>query len=366
MVPNSIAAKVTYGGSFKKSHIVIHETASTGKGAGADAHARLQANGNSRQASWNYQIDDKEVVQSFPDTAGCWHASNATYNKNSIGIEICVNSDSNYLKAVENAIELTKHLMNKHGIPTDNVIQHHTTSGGKNCPAQMRSGNYGITWNQFKKKIGEKGKSKVSGSTGGGSSSSSKGSSWNDVGSKWTGQTLKKNDRGGAVKQLQKLVGVTADGMFGKDTAAAVRKAQKKAGIAADEMAGKDTYRVLTKGGGSKSKGANLTVDGKAGKATVKAIQEATGSKYSDSTFSGQLRNAQTKAFYSGISYGSNGSPSVKLFQKKIGANADGKIGAETIRKLQAHLGTPVDGKISRPSSVVIKELQRRLNKGTF
>lgn len=172
MVPSNLASKLTYSGTFNKTHIVCHETANKAKGAGATTHARLQANGNSRAASWQYQTDDKHAVQSFPDKAGCWHASNPTYNKNSIGIEICVNSDSDYKKAVKNAAELTKSLMKKHGIPAKNVIQHYTASGGKNCPAQMRSGNHGVTWNQFKKMIGAS-----SGETSSGGSSSSKSSS---------------------------------------------------------------------------------------------------------------------------------------------------------------------------------------------
>src|SRR5699024_690588 len=89
-------------------------------------------------------------------------------------------------------------------------------------------------------------------------------SKWNDVGNKWTGQVLRLNDRGGAVKDLQKLVGVTADGMFGKDTQNAVKSAQKKAGITVDGLAGKATYKALNK---SSSK----PVSGK--KAEIKKIQ---------------------------------------------------------------------------------------------
>ncbi|WP_181574718.1 hypothetical protein [Lysinibacillus capsici] len=42
--------------------ICIHETDNTNKGSEADNHARLQANGNSRQASWHWSVDDKEAV----------------------------------------------------------------------------------------------------------------------------------------------------------------------------------------------------------------------------------------------------------------------------------------------------------------
>lgn len=159
IVPDSVAKKVTYGGTNSKKHIVIHETANTSKGANADAHARLQANGNSRQASWHYQVDDKEIVQSFSDNAQCWHAGNVFYNKNSIGIEICVNSDGNYKKAVKNAVELTRSLMSKYKIPKTNVIQHKNASG-KDCPKYLRNGYKGIDWDDFKRMLDGKAPSK--------------------------------------------------------------------------------------------------------------------------------------------------------------------------------------------------------------
>jgi len=155
IVSKSVADKVTYGGRNPIKYIVIHETANTSKGANADAHARLQASGNSRSASWHYQVDDKEIVQSFDDNKQCWHAGNKYYNQNSIGIEICVNSDGNFKKAVDNAVKLTKHLMDKYNIPTSNVIQHNQASG-KNCPRYLRSGAKGVTWAQFKAKLSGK------------------------------------------------------------------------------------------------------------------------------------------------------------------------------------------------------------------
>ena len=156
LVKSSIANKVTFNGTNPCDYIVVHQTANTSKGANAEMHGRLQANGNSRQASWHYQVDDKEAVQSFKDTAQCWHAGNANYNKKSIGVEICVNSDGNYKKAVANAIELVKHLMTKHNIPAKNVIRHHDASG-KHCPREIMNGKEGITWNNFKAQLSGKG-----------------------------------------------------------------------------------------------------------------------------------------------------------------------------------------------------------------
>src|SRR5690625_8028626 len=116
LVSPSIAKRVTYGGINPKKYIVIHETANLSRGADANAHGRLQASGNSRSASWHYTVDDKEIVQSFDDNKQCWHAGNKYYNQNSIGIEICVNSDGDFKKAVDNAVKLTKLLMDKYKI----------------------------------------------------------------------------------------------------------------------------------------------------------------------------------------------------------------------------------------------------------
>jgi N-acetylmuramoyl-L-alanine amidase len=149
LVPASIVDDVTYGYGNPCDYIIIHETANTSAGADADAHANLQRGGNSRSASWQYQVDDKEIVQSFRDDAKCWHAGSSFYNKNGIGIEICVNSDGDFKKAVANAAYLVRTLMKRHGIPKSRVLQHKTTSGWKDCPKYLRSGSKGVNWNGF-------------------------------------------------------------------------------------------------------------------------------------------------------------------------------------------------------------------------
>lgn len=127
----------TSGRGNKQKYITIHETANRGRGANANSHARLQAGTNSRQASWHYQVDDKEIVQSFDDNVRCWHAG-AKANNESIAIEICVNSDGNYQKALDNAAALVAHLRKKHNIPWNRVVSHKFWTG-KNCPTIMLS-----------------------------------------------------------------------------------------------------------------------------------------------------------------------------------------------------------------------------------
>src|SRR5699024_2594454 len=78
----------------------------------------------------------------------CWHAGNGTGNNQSIGIELCVNSDANYKKVIENSAELVKKIMKEENISILNVKQHNHWSG-KHCPAQLRDGKDGITWGKF-------------------------------------------------------------------------------------------------------------------------------------------------------------------------------------------------------------------------
>src|SRR5690625_452069 len=138
----------TYSGVNPAKYITIHETANTSAGANAQAHANLQTRGFS--ASWHWQVDDKEAIQSFPHNVRCWHAGDnrGSGNLECIGIEICVNSYGDFKKAVANAVELVRKIMSDEGIPITNVVQHNRWSG-KNCPTNLRNGSKGITWADF-------------------------------------------------------------------------------------------------------------------------------------------------------------------------------------------------------------------------
>lgn len=136
----------TWGEGSACTSITVHETANTSRGANAAAHANLQSRGNVRQASWHYQVDDKEIVQSFLDTVKCWHAGSSAGAANSIAIEICVNSDGDYEKALANAAWLVRHLREKHGLGREDVKQHHHWTG-KNCPTKLRASG---RWSEFR------------------------------------------------------------------------------------------------------------------------------------------------------------------------------------------------------------------------
>lgn len=290
LVPNSVGRKVTAGYNNSKKYITIHQTGNTSRGADAQAHANLQSKGNSRYASWQYQVDDKGAIQSFDDNAQCFHAGDGRGpgNMSSIGIELCINSDGNYRKTIENGAELVRYLMDKHNIPISNVKQHNHWSG-KNCPAQIRANKDGISWADFLNMV--------------------------------RGKT------------------VTA-------------------------QAPKQQVKSTTKTSSSKS--SNIAVDGYWGRDTTKALQRHFNTP-ADGEIWGQYKTATTRQITSGMVYGPpyNGSPVIKALQKKVGGKQDGLLGPDTVKRLQKYLKTPVDGEIWHPSTAV-KELQRRLNAGTF
>lgn len=126
----------TWGGGNKCTSITIHETANTSRGANAQAHANLQSNGNVRQASWHIQVDDSGAIRSFPDDVKCWHATRK--GEDSIAIEICVNSDGDYNKALDNAADVVRQLREKHNLGRAAVVDHHHWTG-KDCPRNLRS-----------------------------------------------------------------------------------------------------------------------------------------------------------------------------------------------------------------------------------
>ena len=89
------------------------------------------------------------------------------------------------------------------------------------------------------------------------SSSSSSSSSKSSSGSSNSGYTangsMRIGARGGNVTELQKYLGISADGIFGPQTQQAVRNYQKKMGLTVDGIVGPKTWAAL-RGGGSSSK----------------------------------------------------------------------------------------------------------------
>lgn len=152
-----ITKNYTAGRSGEKiKYIVIHDTGNTSKGADAEAHFRYFDSEN-RNASAHYFVDDKRVIQVIDDKDTAWHCGKLysdsvnnpeCKNKNSIGIELCINSDGDYEKAYRSMIELTKHLMSIYQISDEYVIRHYDACK-KICPASFSKNNW-AKWFEFK------------------------------------------------------------------------------------------------------------------------------------------------------------------------------------------------------------------------
>jgi len=120
--------------------ITIHNTGNVSVGANALMHSQYikgDAAAN-RPASWHFTVDDKDVIyQHLPLNEVGWHAGDGrgTGNMKSIGIEMCVNSDGDWEKTIDNTIWLCKKLIEENNI-TD--IKQHFDWSGKNCPSKIR------------------------------------------------------------------------------------------------------------------------------------------------------------------------------------------------------------------------------------
>lgn len=132
--------------------VTIHETDNYNKGAGAKNHSLYKTvnGGWNSVESYHYVVDDKEAYRLVPENEITWHAGdggNGTGNNETISIEICVNSDSNFSKACSNAAEITADILRRKGKTTARgwVYQHNNWSG-KNCPSIIRKNN---AWNSF-------------------------------------------------------------------------------------------------------------------------------------------------------------------------------------------------------------------------
>jgi len=140
-------------------YIAVHYTAGVTSKAGTARNVKRVF--ESRNASADFAVDDKEMVQFNPDLLNyyCWAVGDPknktsqggtlyglACNKNTISIEICSNLKSGTTSlipnhqgwslteaSIYNAVELTKKLMMKFNIPIERVIRHYDVTG-KLCP----------------------------------------------------------------------------------------------------------------------------------------------------------------------------------------------------------------------------------------
>lgn len=113
---------------------------------------------------------------------------------------------------------------------------------------------------------------------------------------------------------------------------------------------------------------AALAVDGWWGQATTRRLQQVLGTTV-DGIVSSQDtgRRSILKACTSGWQWTVNpeGSQLITAMQKRMGISADGIVGPQFVNALEKRYGFQPDGHLDGPSNTV-RELQRRLNKGTI
>lgn len=166
--------------------------------------------------------------------------------------------------------------------------------------------------------------------------------------------TLKYGDKGDSVKALQKRLNElgylteTANGTFGPATKAAVAEFQKAVGISSDGVAGSATITALFSASAPRKADGSLK-RGDRGDAVV-ALQK-------------RLRELGYLTDTADGIYGDTTEDAIKKFQKAVGLTADGVAGASTQAKLNASDAPENTAVILRQGSsgAAVKSLQKRL-----
>ena len=143
-------------GGIPIRYIVVHDTGNPSRGANATAHYNY-FNGGDRSSSADFFVDDTQVLcvndyyKFYTWHCGDGHGKYGITNRNSVGIEFCINVDSDRDKTLERTAQLVRELMQELNIPIDRVVRHYDASR-KNCPQSM-SGNGWAQWYEFKEKL---------------------------------------------------------------------------------------------------------------------------------------------------------------------------------------------------------------------
>lgn len=168
-IKEQLANSGNYGGSRNASQIrylVYHYTGNDGDRAANNAK---YFQNNIVKASAHYFVDDTTVWRSVPDLKVAWSVGGSKYsnahktgggtmygvitNTNSLSIEMCDTSRNGVYQASEatlaNAAALGRALMEKYGIPIENVYRHFDVTG-KHCPSYLVSAQ---KWAEFKKRL---------------------------------------------------------------------------------------------------------------------------------------------------------------------------------------------------------------------
>ena len=249
-----LTKKNCYPGQNKPAYVVIHETDNWSKGANAKAHATAMKNGN-LAGTVHYYVDSKSIYQTLDHKDGAWAVGDGggkygITNRNSINIEICVNPESDYYKAVDKAEQLAASLLKQYGWGTDRLKRHYDASR-KHCPRRIQD--EGL-WPEFKRKTA----AYMGTTTTEPDTSTNKPTIQTGGHYMFEPKTVKKGDSGLSVLLLQEIL--RARGFKGKDGK----------DLKLDRDAGTNTIHALTKY--QESRKGVLEVDGICGTNTWKDL----------------------------------------------------------------------------------------------
>ncbi|MEG0593122.1 MAG: N-acetylmuramoyl-L-alanine amidase [Coprobacillus sp.] len=274
--------KKTTMNNKKNKYIVIHYV---GGVSSAKNNCIYYNRKDARDASAHYFVDDTGVYQLVEDKDAAWHCGATSYkhkecrNSNSIGIEMCLKKDgAGKLYVTESTIEivgqLVRELMDKYNIDKTHIIRHFDVTGKlcPNCNGLLND----ATWIKFRDRISKNTTIKPAPTPTPKPSPAPKPSINNkvrdlqiainkDLKSKLvidgimgpkTMQEMKKivikAPKTGSFKIypnitsfIQKQVGVTIDGLYGKNTMNAVKTFQKNKQITQDGIVGYNTLMKL-------------------------------------------------------------------------------------------------------------------------
>jgi len=139
--------------------------------------------------------------------------------------------------------------------------------------------------------------------------------------------------RGGGVAEMQRKLGLPADGVFGPNTERALRRWQRRHGLTADGVAGPATRRAMGIGPGAVLKRGRLRRAGSRRGGQRRPARRSRGSRRARR--GGGVRALQRKLGLraDGV-FGPQTEKSVKRFQRRHGLGADGVVGPATRRAL--------------------------------
>lgn len=133
------------GRKIKPKALVVHWTANRNRGANAIANRNYFENHPQNKVSAHWIVDDREAVLCVPEDEMAYHVGAQSYfararselsaypNDCTIGVEICVNADADFVKTYRNAVELAADILGRHGWGIDRLWRHYDVTG-KDCP----------------------------------------------------------------------------------------------------------------------------------------------------------------------------------------------------------------------------------------